>query len=74
MKLTEDVKPQEDVTQKLCQAGKPQGGGGTVVSRTFRKTEVSGKPANDKLTSFQLGIQCKGQQNVAGRYLKTNAL
>ena len=31
MKLTEDVKPQEDVTQKLCQAGKLGGGAKTVV-------------------------------------------
>lgn len=44
------------------------------VSRAFRKTDVSGKPANDKLTSLQLGIQCNGQQNIAGTYLKNNAL
>lgn len=31
MKLTEDVKPQEHVTQKLCQAGKLEGGGKTVA-------------------------------------------
>jgi len=30
MKITENVKPQEDVTQKLCQAGK-LGGDKTVV-------------------------------------------
>ena len=44
------------------------------VSRAFRKTEVSGKSANYKLTSLQLGIQCSGQQNIASTYLKNNAL